>query len=148
MRNGKKELDFELNLIPFIDMLSSCISFLLLTAVWTYVGSIDTTQAIGAENTAKANNPPSVVVQLDKDNSFEFQLKDVKTNQRNFIVKAERGEPNWDRVNKFLKTLKQTYPDINTSVVLTRPSVTYGHTIKLVDSLKKAEIKDVGISPI
>jgi biopolymer transport protein ExbD len=148
MRGRKKEIEFELNLVPFIDMLSSCLSFLLLTAVWTYVGTLDTTQAIGAENAAKAQNPPSVVVQLDKDNSFDFQLKDVKTEQRHFAVPANHGQPNWERVNSFLKTLKKTYPEINTSVVLTRPNVTYGHTIKIVDSLKKVEIKDVGISPI
>lgn len=146
--SNNKGLDFELNLIPFIDMLSSCISFLLLTAVWTYLGSIDTTQAIGAETAAKGQNPPSVVVQLDKDNSFEFQLKDVDTRQREFKVSANRGRPNWEKVESLLQNIKRAHPDLKTSVVLTRPEVTYGHTIKLVDSLKKADIKDVGISPI
>lgn len=148
MSGRKKEIEFELNLVPFIDMLSSCLSFLLLTAVWTYVGSIDTSQAIGAETAAKGQNPPSVVVQLDKDNSFGFELKDIGSKGRSFMIKADNGKPAWDKVNKFLKSLHTTYPQIKTSVVLARPDVTYGHTIKIVDSLKQVEITDIGISPI
>lgn len=147
MSAHKKEIDFELNLVPFIDMLSTCLSFLLLTMVWTYIGTVDTNQAIGAE-TASGNNPPSLVVQLDKDQSFDFQLKDVKTAKRNFMIRSENGKPNWDRVGTFLAALRKEYPEITTSVVLTRPKVTYGHIIQTVDFLKKAEFKDVGISPM
>ena len=147
--DNKKSIEFELNLVPFIDMLSTCLSFLLLTAVWTYVGTIDTAQAIGAETASKGQNPPSVVVQLDKDNSVGFQLKDVKVKKgRDFMIRAENGKPAWDKVNNFLKSLHANYPEIKTSVVLSRPDVTYGHTIRIVDSLKKVEITDIGISPI
>lgn len=145
--SNKKSIDFEVNLVPFIDMLSTCLSFLLLTMVWTYVGTVDTNQAIGAE-TASGNNPPSLVVQLDKDNSFDFQLKDVKSGNRNFLIRAEKGEANWSKVGTFLSALRKEYPEITTSVVLTRPKVTYGHIIQTVDQLKKAEFKDVGISPM
>ena len=43
---GKRSLDFELNLVPFIDLLSCCISFLLITAVWTQMGQLETTQKL------------------------------------------------------------------------------------------------------
>jgi biopolymer transport protein TolR len=144
----KKSLEFEINLVPFIDMLSACLSFLLLTAVWTYVGTIDTKQAIGAASTSGAQNPPSIVVQVDPDNSFEFQLKDVKTKSRNFLVRAEAGQPDWIKVDRVLTAIRKQYPEINTSVVLTRPKVKYGLIIKTVDSLKKASFKEVGISPM
>lgn len=41
---GKKTVDFQLNLIPMIDLLSVLISFLLMTAVWTQVARIDVKQ--------------------------------------------------------------------------------------------------------
>lgn len=47
MRKHKKHLDFEINLIPCIDLLSVCICFLLLTAVWLNIGSMNVKQAIG-----------------------------------------------------------------------------------------------------
>lgn len=147
-KGGKKTIEVDLNLIPFIDMLSACLSFLLLTAVWTYVGTVDTTQALGAESTAGTNNPPSVAVQMDKNNSFEFQLKDVKSSNRKFSVQSQNGKPNWDKIESLLKAIKSQHPEIKTSVVLTRPEVTYGNTMRIVDTLKRAEIKDVGISPM
>ncbi|MBY0315208.1 MAG: biopolymer transporter ExbD [Bdellovibrionales bacterium] len=147
-QNGKsKSLDFELNLVPFIDMLSACLCFLLLTAIWTYVGTMNTQQAVGAESTA-GKNPPSVVVQLDPDNSVELQLKDVKTDQRKFAIAASGGKIDWKRVEASILSIKNAHPEIKTSVVLTRPNVTYGHTIKMIDSLKSAKITDVGVSPM
>lgn len=146
-RAQSKTVDFEVNLLPVISILAVCICFLLLTAVWVHVGTIDTQQAIGAETATAGNNPPSIVVQLDKDNSFDFQLKDVKTQNRNFSVKADRGQANWSRVDALVAALQKQHPEIKTAVVLTRPQVKFGNTIRMVDTLKKSNIKDVGISP-
>ncbi len=45
----KKSLDFELNLTSFIDLLSTCTCFLLITAVWIQVGSVEIKQSHGTE---------------------------------------------------------------------------------------------------
>ncbi len=40
--NGRRRsLDGEINLVPFIDLLSMCICFLLMTAIWIELGSIE-----------------------------------------------------------------------------------------------------------
>lgn len=41
---GKRSVDFQLNLVPFIDLLSVLISFLLMTSVWTQISKIDVQQ--------------------------------------------------------------------------------------------------------
>src|SRR5206468_10143020 len=41
-KGGKKPLDAAINLVPFIDLLSCCISFLLITAVWSQLAIIET----------------------------------------------------------------------------------------------------------
>jgi biopolymer transport protein ExbD len=38
---GKRPLDAEINLVPFIDLLSCCIAFLMIVAVWTQIARID-----------------------------------------------------------------------------------------------------------
>jgi len=53
---GKRGLDFEINLVPFIDLLSCLISFLLVTAVWTQLGKIDLNQP--APSQAESDTPP------------------------------------------------------------------------------------------
>src|SRR5512140_1233468 len=40
VKGGKRPLDAELNLVPFIDLLVCCICFLLLTAVWVQLASV------------------------------------------------------------------------------------------------------------
>jgi len=39
-KGGKKSVDAELNLVPFIDLLSVCILFLLMTAVWVQISKM------------------------------------------------------------------------------------------------------------
>ena len=38
---GRKSVDIDLNLVPFIDMMSVLVAFLLITAVWTHLGRLD-----------------------------------------------------------------------------------------------------------
>ena len=53
---GKRGLDFEINLVPFIDLLSCLISFLLVTAVWTQLGKIDLNQPPPSQS--ESETPP------------------------------------------------------------------------------------------
>ncbi len=65
---GKKSLDAELNLVPFIDLLVCCICFLLITAVWVQLSAIPTSprppRSPGAEVDRRAD-PPLVLVGSD-----------------------------------------------------------------------------------
>src|SRR5216684_375573 len=46
-KSGKKALDAEINLVPFNDLLSCCISFLLITAVWTQIAGLQVSSSGG-----------------------------------------------------------------------------------------------------
>lgn len=54
---GRRALDATMNLVPFIDLLSCCIAFLLITAVWTAVARVDVTTA-GPANCVNEGAPP------------------------------------------------------------------------------------------
>ncbi|MBK8480343.1 MAG: biopolymer transporter ExbD [Proteobacteria bacterium] len=54
-RGGKKSLDAELNLVPFIDLLVCCICFLLITAAWSAMSSIEVNQ----KGQGSAGKPPT-----------------------------------------------------------------------------------------
>jgi len=43
---GKKNLNVDLNLVPFIDLMTVCVTFLLMTAVWTQTGRINVDQSV------------------------------------------------------------------------------------------------------
>jgi len=40
-KGGRKSVDSEVNMIPMIDLLVCCISFLLITAVWSHMSRIN-----------------------------------------------------------------------------------------------------------
>ena len=61
-KSGKKSVDFVVNLIPTIDLLSVLISFLLITAVWTQLARIDTDQAIAQSAGAPQQQPPKDLI--------------------------------------------------------------------------------------
>ena len=44
-RGSRKSVDFQINLIPMIDLLSVLISFLLMSAEWTQIARIEVQQA-------------------------------------------------------------------------------------------------------
>ncbi len=54
---GKKAVDADIPLIPFIDLLLCCVMFLLVTAVWNRLASVDVSQQVPSEN-APADTPP------------------------------------------------------------------------------------------
>src|ERR1700744_3736617 len=56
---GGRKSSMDLNLTPFIDLMSVCIIFLLLTAVWTQVSMIQIGSSIyGKKNTEDTSPPP------------------------------------------------------------------------------------------
>lgn len=59
---GKRSLDFDLNLVPLIDLLSCCISFLLITAVWTQMAKLETSQTVDGGGASEGEKPQRVAI--------------------------------------------------------------------------------------
>jgi biopolymer transport protein ExbD len=53
---GRKSVDPEINLVPFIDMMSVMVAFLLITAVWTPVSKIDVAPGGKAEGAPRGES--------------------------------------------------------------------------------------------
>src|SRR5438045_5554908 len=63
-KGGKKALDAELNLVPFIDLLSCCICFLLITAVWTQISGLQVASSGGPPDQQKQESTIDVKLLL------------------------------------------------------------------------------------
>lgn len=61
---GKRPLDAELNLVPFIDLLVCCICFLLITAVWTQLAQVEVSQKGKSSAAESEDKPPEVQIQV------------------------------------------------------------------------------------
>lgn len=145
----KKELNFELNIMPVLDILSVLICFLLLTAVWMQLGTLDTKQAIGDNSTAGAKNPPSLWVTLQKDGTVQLSLRDVpQAKNLEQSVEKTSGGVNWASLEEKIQTLRNQWPDLKTSIVRPEARTSYGDVIRIMDQLKKNQFDGVGLSPL
>jgi biopolymer transport protein TolR len=62
---GRRSSGFDLNLVPFIDLLSVNITFLLVTAVWSELGDVPLEQRVGAGGVS--GGPPPITVSVRPD---------------------------------------------------------------------------------
>lgn len=62
--SGRKALDSELPLVPFIDLLLCCVMFLLVTVVWNRLAAVDVSMPEGASPIAAPIAAPALRLSL------------------------------------------------------------------------------------
>src|ERR1700684_3237378 len=60
-KGKKKSLDAVINVVPFIDLLSCCLAFLLITAVWTQVSKLQVAQAANKSTPSEPPDSPNIL---------------------------------------------------------------------------------------
>lgn len=145
----KKELNFEVNIMPVLDILSVMICFLLFTAVWTNIQTMDVKQAVGDNSSSGSENPPSVWAIMAEDGHVEFSLRDIKsTSQRELTVSSVNNQIDWNQVRTTLQNIKGAVPELKVALVMPKSRTDYGSVIKMLDQFRQLEINDVGIAPL
>lgn len=148
MSQKSKSLDFELNLLPIIAILAVCISLLLLTAVWVHIGSFNVNQALGTESSTKKPEP-TLWLEFENDGSVGMKIKEGEKLKARWTVKGLSNQRNdVDRVQEFTARIKKSMPQLNTALVLPAPQSSYQDMISVMDGLRKAQIKEIGIAPL
>ncbi|MCK6599810.1 MAG: biopolymer transporter ExbD [Bdellovibrionaceae bacterium] len=144
--SNKKDLNFELNLMPVFDILSVCICFLLMTVVWVEVRSIETSQAVGGQSLAETKPEKSLWIKIDDAQNLDLSFNDSqqKTDTR-ISIKAKESTINWKEVNRFIMAQKSK---VSLAHLLPSKNTKYDEIIRLMDLLKQNGFQNVGLSPI
>lgn len=152
MSQSKKHLDFELNLIPFIDLLSTCICFLLLTAVWLNVGSMNVKQAVGGQPAAETPKKPTLWVFLGDKGEMTLETRDAQTLPANMrklkLAGGAEGKSNLQQLAAQLDLMKKAEPELKTALIQPRAQTAYEDIIDLMDQFKKSGLGDLGVVPL
>jgi biopolymer transport protein ExbD len=148
----KGSVNVELNIIPFIDLMSCLTAFLLVTAVWVNIAQINIQPKGKTRDTSNVQQDDehvtlSVLVQSDK-----IWIGLSRVNEFQDIPKLPSGEHDWD---KFETTIKQhktsaffadrTDLEIAAESTAAAP-VKYQDIIKAMDLSIKVGFLDVGLS--
>lgn len=144
----QEKKNFEINLLPVISLLAVLISFLLLTAVWVNIGSLDVLQGLGTETEDNQENPPSLWAKFEQDGSLTLLVKDAPEVQNQFREVRFGGEKMWENLEEALVSFKGQYPDFKTALVLPQAESNYAHVIKALDIFKRSGLDQLGVAPL
>jgi biopolymer transport protein ExbD len=58
VKGGKRGMDAAINLVPYIDLLMTIMTFLMMTAVWTQIASLEVQNSSGGQQEEKQEEDP------------------------------------------------------------------------------------------
>ena len=141
---GGREINSEPNIIPFIDLMSVCIIFLLLTAVWTQVSMIQIGSSVyGRKSTDQQEPPPPpkmpMVIQV-YGQGYVINVAGRRTN----IPKVE-DEFDQRALILALQDIKDRYPDKKDAMISVDERLNYESLIVGMDSLLLSGFPEITI---
>lgn len=149
--HDKKELNFELDLLPVISMMSVCICFLLLTAVWTQIGSVNISQGLGQESTRQDVKASSVWIMMKPGGEVKIKMMDSpaapqEIQEKSFLLGSAGS--GWAQIDRHAAAIKRALPGLKTALIMPDARVNYGDVIRVMDRLKVLDINEIGIAPL
>jgi biopolymer transport protein ExbD len=143
---GKKNLNVDLNLVPFIDMLSCLICFLLMAAVWVQIGKISVSQSgqgAPTEQTPEERQRLNLVVAITPQG---FLITGNGQTLQDGDILKKGNEYDFDRLGKKLKEIHSQFPDKNDIVVMSEDSIQYQVLINTMDVCLANEYPNISVS--
>src|SRR4051812_35062080 len=101
----RRSLDGEITLVPFIDLLSMCICFLLMTAIWIEIGSIQLHQLVGSQE-VDSHHPVEIAIQLSTSNNYQVSLEQQGHVLQSLAVSGSSREQAQSRLSQFLQQVQ------------------------------------------
>lgn len=152
MRKHNKHLDFEINLVPFIDLLSVCICFLLLTAVWLNVGTMNVKQAVGGQPASETERKPTLWVFMGEGGEISLDVREASALPAGLrkltLAAAAGGKVDAEGLEKILERMKAAEPALRTALIQPKAQTSYELIIELMDQFKKSGLNDLGVVPL
>jgi len=149
-KKKKAGLDFQIDLIPVISLMSVCICFLLMTAVWVRIGSLNVKQAVGGQAASETAKKPTVWVSIDGKGATVFDVRDARIPARlqKMKVQGVDGKPDLEKIAGLIVDLKSAEPALVTALIQPDGQAVYEHIIDIMFSFRKNGIIDLGVSPL
>jgi biopolymer transport protein TolR len=140
-KSRRKSLNAELNLVPYIDLLTCMVAFLLITAVWTQLARLQAQQK--GQGQAGEETPP---VQQDKIivivNQEGFNLV---VGQDQTPIPKRGSDYDFEKLAGELKKAKDTHPDKNDVQVASEDQIVFDTLIRTMDTALSARFPDISL---
>lgn len=147
-----RSLDGEINLVPFIDLLSMCICFLLMTAIWVEVGAIPLHQLLGTA-APEVERPLELQVRLQTPERLSVSLEQQGRVIQTQALEGRDFEELKSRVSAWVGQLQAAIlarnPEAQVSARLVpTAAVDYGSMVAVLDILRGYGISALAVVPV
>jgi len=131
-KGGKKPLDAELNLVPFIDLLVCCICFLLITAVWSQMARIQVNQK-GRGSAAKKQDdrPPEMRVKITVLVGEDGYT--LTAGSSRLVIEKQGEHYDTEKLAKQLRDIKGRLPKKKDVTVAVEDGIAFRHIVRAMD---------------
>lgn len=142
---GKKSVDSEIPLVPFIDLLLCCVMFLLVTAVWNRLARLDANQQVPGQSAPQDAPPPEETIRLY-----------LQVTQTGFAIASSAGERidipkngdtyDTETLRTRLQERRQAEPNRHDIIVAPEDGVEYADVIAAMDLALGEQFTEVSLS--
>ena len=135
----KKPLNAELNLVPYIDLLTCMVAFLLITAVWTQLARLKVGQR--GQGPAEGDTVPTdKIAVVVHDDGFNLI---VGNDQKPLPTKA--GELDYATLAIELAAVKRSHPDQSDAQVISSDGIVFDKLVRTMDATMSAGFPDLSL---
>jgi biopolymer transport protein ExbD len=144
---GDNKLNVELNLVPFIDLLSTLVLFLLVTAVWLQVAAIPTSVKSKGRSASSVPSPAKVLaIHVSPDGyHLEWPAALAKTGHYPRFIARSRAGFDTEHLTQAVAAAAKTHALVS-ATVSGDDRVDYGSIIQAIDVTKTGGGVSVGLS--
>lgn len=134
MRKKKpRELEADLDMTTFINLMVVLLAFLLLTAVFTEVATLNVNLPAGGGGGAADEKPAmalEVMIYNDRLLVADRQSGPMKS------LPSSAGTPDYKGLTSYLAEIKAQHPDISDVTILMEPKTPYDQLIRTMDAVR------------
>lgn len=143
---GKKAVDFQLNLIPFIDLLSVLISFLLMTSVWTQTARIEVRQSpnLPSDEPPEQEEEKLNLTVIIKGSGYTVQKKSAVVKE----IEKQGEDYDTETLSEVLKQVVAEHPSNNEITVTSEDKVPYQELISVMDLCLDFKLDAISVSGV
>ena len=136
----KGSVNVELNIVPFIDLMSCLTAFLLVTAVWVNMANVRNQQAGKQASDTPSPDHPTIAILLDRDS---IQVSQSPSGQG-----AELAAGEWSKLEATLESFRGTDAQRVEIAALSTDAhpINYQSLVIAMDTAIKAGYPDVGVT--
>lgn len=143
--NGRTT-NVDVNIVPFIDLMSVLVIFLLITAVWSQVSMIQIGSSIYGKKAEdiEAEPPPRAEIPFRLDVTPVGYLVVVGRDQMSIPKQNESYDIS--KLKGELVKIKETYPEKTDAVITMNDELAYEHLINGMDALLQSGFPEISVA--